>query len=946
MLFWESIPQRGFTMWEICRTPLGYNTFLHTSSRVRSATLGFVVEPRCGSVPSRIAKNGNLEIRGGAVKNMNTYSRFFITLFAFVCATTWPLASHAASISQEEISELNTKLAEAGKSASSARKKLAIRRVIRECEGLLKKHTTTPNRFEVLAVLFRSQQALVSLDNSSLNRRAFLATSEQLAAAPNEYAALRLDADLLLTQAKSARQGGDSHARSDALRPLVERYRDTDVEAKVIRIAMIMALELGNTTLVNELRDVVAKRFPGDQSLIRFQREKLSGQVFGAPFIGSFKRADGKTVNFPMDYLGTTTLLYFWSKEGDGLEDLKAIADAWKLAGTEIELKPAGRFQIISMNMDGLPDAGEGILRGLGVDWPALAMPGGTENPVFQTYVKREVPTVLTVSPTGYAALYLSGGRSDRTYERRFQSWLARSWAKPRYASQLQSVFSGESLVIPTQGDFDPSAPPEYSAANPGPDKLSRTDASVPEEKLREIQKCFIEPPLRFRTPREEVIVNYEKADALCRAAIAEHSDAPDLWIVRNRRIAALMGLWKARGDLEAFSSAVDEAKVALKGDFPKGTDVVARLCLTREELRGSAAPKAVIKSFVKDDTSASELFAASLLAHDTGDRLLHEHYRRAFLDKHANLPEMWTATAFLLDRYHRYWQYHPPFVAGWTYGRRQGYFLAIGTPEDADRTLDLELKALDGTTLKIPGESKDKWSVLLFSNSWVDDKKAPIPGIVTRYLNPLIEKRPSEDIRVIVAVLDGEASSIQAYLEDNPLNCTTLLVPGGIQNPIVRQLGILDVDTVPNVVIVRPDGSIALTLSGLVGGKSQSAIQNTIELHDEKRVDAALARGDLDEAKRLAFAHAPIEQVRPADAPRNWKPKKLTVPHIRSRAKVYLAMGDLEAAYADAQHCFLEVNSKAGHLTMRTEDLEVTEALRDKIQKQLQANTNKPPKN
>ena len=125
---------------------------------------------------------------------------------------------------------------------------------------------------------------------------------------------LRLDADLLLTQAESARQGGDTHARSDALRPLVERYRDTDVEAKVIRIAMIMALEFGNTKLVNDLRKVVAQRFPGDMDLINFQREKLAGQVFGAPFIGTFERGDGKRVRFPMDFLGTTTAIYFWSK--------------------------------------------------------------------------------------------------------------------------------------------------------------------------------------------------------------------------------------------------------------------------------------------------------------------------------------------------------------------------------------------------------------------------------------------------------------------------------------------------------------------------------------------------------------------------------------------------------------------------------------------------------
>ena len=167
----------------------------------------------------------------------------------------------AALVSDDEIVELNAKLTKAVESASAARKKLAIRRVIREVEALIKKHPSAPNRYELLNTLFRSQQVLVGLDDSATNRRVFLATCEKLAAAPNDYAALRLDADLLLTQAKSARKGGDSHARSDALRPLVERYRDTEVEAKVIRIAMIMGLELGNTRLVNDLRRVVAERF-------------------------------------------------------------------------------------------------------------------------------------------------------------------------------------------------------------------------------------------------------------------------------------------------------------------------------------------------------------------------------------------------------------------------------------------------------------------------------------------------------------------------------------------------------------------------------------------------------------------------------------------------------------------------------------------------------------
>lgn len=882
---------------------------------------------------------------------MNRLSRIVVILLVLTSASVWSSPTmgqgqnQAVLISGDEIAALNAKRSEASEAASSARKKLAIRRVIREGEALIKKHPSAANRYEVLSILFRSQQVLVSLDKSATNRKAFLATCEKLAAAPNEYAALRLDADLLLTQAKSARQGADSHARSDALRPLVKGYRDTDVEAKVIRIAMIMALEFGNSRLVNDLRNVIAQRLPGDMDLINFQREKLAGQVFGAPFIGTFERGDGKTVRFPMDFLGTTTVLYCWSKEKDGVEDLKALAADWKKVQVEFEKKPAGRFQFVSMNMDGLPDAGESILRGLGLDWQALKMPKGQDNPIYLTYVKRDTPTIVIVSPTGYVALYLSGGRSDRTWERRLQSMLASMWAQPRYCSQLQSIFAGEFLVLDPQGAFDPAAPPEYKAIASGDagkaakqDKLPRTAASVPEEKLRAIQGCFIDPPLRYRTPHDQVIANYKKADALCRAAITAHPKAPDLWIVRNRRITALMGLWKTRGDQEAFAAAVVEANVAVKGVYPKGTDVVARLCMARETLRAADAdPKAVINGFMKalgaQQVSGPALVATSLLALDTGDRLRHDQYRRTFLDKHADAPTMWTVTAFLLDRYHRYWMYHPPFTAGWTYGRRQGHFLAIGAPENAQRTFKAEFKTLDGETVKIPESSNGKWTVITFASS------AQGNGYM-RGIGSFIKARPFEDVNRMSAVLSDDADAVRAVLKElkAPDDFLTLLVPGGLQNPIVHQLGILAEDSFgrgqrPNVVILRPNGSIAIALSGLTMQYNKgSVVQNVIEFHDEKMVDDLLARGDLEQAKRLAFAHAPVKQLPPPDAPRNWKPKKISVPHLRSRAKVYLAMGDLKAAFADAEQAYLAVNIQAGYISMRTDYLEETQALKETI--------------
>ena len=843
-----------------------------------------------------------------------------------------------------EIKELDAKRIEAGKAASAARKKLAIRRVIREAEALIKKHSSSPNRYEVLSILFRSQQMLVGLDKSSTNRKAFLATCEKLASAPNEYASLRLDADLLLTQAESARKGGDSHARSNALRPLVDRYRDTEVEAKVIRIAMIMALEFGNNTLVNDLRKVIAERMPGNLDLINFQRDKLAGQVFGAPFIGSFEWGDGKAARFPMDFLGTTTAVYFWSKEEGGLEDLKELAEAWKTNVSDSEVAAAGRFRFVSVNLDDLPDAGESILSSHGLDWPALRMEGGKENPIYKAYCRFH-PRVLRISPTGYAAMFLTSSRAGRGYERNLQSWLARQWTRADYNSHLQSIFAGEFLIIPTEDSFDPAAPPEWKAAttkeSAASKKLKRTDSSVPDEHLKEIQACFIAPPVRYVTPYDQVLENYKKADSLCRKAISSYPAAPDLWIVRNRRIVALLGLWKLKGEYRYFSDAVEEAKATIEAEPPKGADVIARFCLARESLRkADIDPEVLIRGFAEADgkqASAPKLAVAALLALDVGERKLHEEYRRAFLDAYAEHPAMWTITAFFLERYHRYWMYHPPFVAGWTYGRRQGHFLGIGESEDANRSLSLELKTLDGDTVRFPKEDEEKWTIVSFVSN------AEQSNYVARY-GKFISERPVDNANLITVVLDDDANATRQALEakKSPDSFPTMLLPGGIRNPVVQKLGITvdgeDVEPnrrVPNLLLLRPDGGIALMLSGsTMRFNKVNVMQNVIELHDEKMVDEALSRGDIEEAKRLAFAHAPVEQLPPPDAPRNWKPKKISIPHLRSRAKVYLVMGELESAATDAEEVYLAVNQKAGYISMRTDDLEEIEALQETIRK------------
>ena len=878
--------------------------------------------------------------------NRSQWMDMIAPVLAVLCLSACAAAQEQQRlIPTKAITSLQTQLDEAKQAKSSARQKLAIRRVIRACEELLAKNKTAANRFEAFGVLFRSQQKLIGLDNSSTNRRAFLKTCRQLAAAPNEYATLRLDADLLLSQTELAQQGADQRARAAALGPLIDRYRDTEVEVKVIRIAMLMALEFGDASLIAHLRQVIAERFPGNPEMINFQRDKLAGQVFGAPFIGRFDLADGTAVSFPMDFMGKTTALYFWSQDNGGVEDLKELAEAWKKLKAESDA--AERYQFVSFNLDDLPDAGESVLRDLGLDWPAIRLPGGRENPVYKTYVRVD-PFKLTMAPSGYTAMFMTGGggsgrgtKSKFGYERNLQSSLARVWTKPQYTRQFQSLLGGEFLVVDSENDFNPAAPPEWKAAAAGnsdqSQQLPRSPKSVPVEKLNAIQACFVKPPHRYRLSSAQVQANFEKVDSLCQQAIAEHPDADDLWIVRNRRIVALLGLWKLHGSQPHFAAARQEAETAIQQGYPEGTDVVARFCLARQTLRTEDTDlPGVIRAFVDEQPKTATVnAAASLLALEIGERKLHEQYRRASLDQHAQNPVLWNATSFLLDRYHRYWLYHPPFTAGWTYGRRQGHFLAIGTPEDAQRSLALELQTLDGETLRIPQDTAGKWTIIEFRPN------AETTPHLLRY-GTFVNDRAFDDVRQVVAILNENASAAreacakrleeQKKRRQSPEQFQTLLVPGGIEHPIVQKLGILADETKPDILILRPDGSIAAFLSSLtMSAQHGNVMQNVIEWQDEKAVDAALADGDLEEAKRLAFAHAPIEQATPPEQKK--KPaKKIGVPHLRGRTKVYLAMGDLEAAQADAQEAYLEVNRLAGWLSMRTQALEETEKLKASI--------------
>ena len=854
-----------------------------------------------------------------------------VLLIGLVFAAFTGLASVAGTIPEAEINSVRTTLDGASEARTEARKRMSIKRAIRSGEALIEQNPDASNRFEILGILYEAGVRLMELDGSQESRRALLETCRKLAEAPDEYAAIRLDADLMLSQAELAKDGAGLKQRGSALLPLIERYRGTEVEKKVLRLTLLMALEFGDIPIVSEIREIIAKRCPEDLDLIIFQREQLKGQVFGAPFVGSFRRSDGTAYRYPLDGLGRTTMVYFWTQENQGLEDLASLVKTYK----EKKEVFANRLRIVSMNLDELPDAGESHLLKLGVDWPALHLPGGRSNKVFQAY-GRGAPSMVTVTPTGYAALFMSTGKEGgvRDYTRWSGSSMAREWTRERYGRYLQSIFNAEFMLLPAGKAFDPSFPPELMAVTDAT-PLQRNTSVVPEQALLDLQACFASLAKRVKSSDTDLISSYQKALALCEKTIGEHGGASDLWVVRNRRLMALLSLWKLTAEHEHYAAAIQEAKVILEQSVPPGAELLARFCLARHSLRDvDVDHKAAIEAFRSENQQTApglSLALASLLALDVADRQLHEKYRDEILANHAEEPPMWSFTSFLLDRHVRYWQYTAPYTGGWSFGRRQSYFLNLGHSDEAQRSLEGDLVGLDGKPFTIPGGSGGKWNIMVVAGDWTKFDRSPMP-LLAYTLQDYATNRPFDDV-MFSLVLTDENGPKQVMYKDKPVECMTFRAPEGLDSPLLQKAGVLSEDESPNAVLIRPDGTIAAALSGFaLKDKARGAVlRNVIHQHDEQVIISLIEKGDATKARDMIMALAPVWDP---EAPENKRKRKPQYPHahLRSRARVYLALGDYEAALADAQQVVMRQSSTDGGMSLRTRELEEAEALRDRI--------------
>jgi hypothetical protein len=771
-------------------------------------------------------------------------------------------------IPASEITSLEAELAKGMRARSEIDIRRACKSVARKAAALIEASPEAPNRHAAMAVLFRSQKGMLALENSEENRAAIFKTCHKLTDVPDEYAKIRFEAEMLLSQRDLAKQNATVAQRVAVLEKLLMSYRGTPAEARSLMLVSLIAAKLQAFDLVHKIRDRMSERCAGDHDVIAFRRRRVSTGRLNAVFSGTYKTVGGGSVTFPHDRMGRHYLMVFWSKKTAGYEELLGRVK-------EQQKSLPGRFEVYSFNLDELPDAGQSILRKMGLASTAMHLPGGRANSAYRAYAAMD-PVMLLVNGQGHVNLKM--GRR----EPELGMWLD----DERYLAQLGYLFTGDFLVADT----------------------GKT-GQVFRKTLNAIQLCFPPPPLRYRLATAESLANYKKAEKLCAVAIKQHSAAPDIWVVRNRRIIALLGMWNLAREPKYLAQAVKEARAVLAMDLPPEAQVVARFCVVKDALRRSdAAPETLLSRFVEasggDKAPPLALAAAAILAVEANASTPFRQYRGALLDlQEGDHPTLWPVLSSLRDRVyvHRLFWGNP---GRWGYTRIQRYRargLIVSVPTDTSRLFRAEFKTLGGRKLSFPRNATGAFTVIVFAEPPADaaDKKRFVQSISQH-----AQTAAGKNAKLLVVFLSEDAKMLSALMKENKWTFQAVMAPGGLRNPLVRRLGILSADRVPNVVLLRPDGTIAWTISGLtfpIHGCSVPtwmpvAISANIEKCEMETALAAIEKGDFKKALALfdAATQSPVAGVKRALA--RWR----RADHLHGRALATMGLKDWPGALVE----------------------------------------------
>ena len=133
------------------------------------------------------------------VNRMSVYR--LLTACLLLCASLLVVAQDAPAIPAEKIAALEAAAARAKKARPrSSTQRRIYKGIIRNGKALVAAHPEADNRFQVLGIMLKNQKVLLNLEKNDRNRTTLFEICSQLAKAPDKWATVRLDADVLLSE--------------------------------------------------------------------------------------------------------------------------------------------------------------------------------------------------------------------------------------------------------------------------------------------------------------------------------------------------------------------------------------------------------------------------------------------------------------------------------------------------------------------------------------------------------------------------------------------------------------------------------------------------------------------------------------------------------------------------------------------------------------------------
>jgi tetratricopeptide (TPR) repeat protein len=712
-----------------------------------------------------------------------------------------------APISESFITRLKSDLAALETIESTTERRMACKRIVRRAESLVEKSPESDERFTVLGVVFEAQKVMFTMRQSAEYHEALMATADKLVGAPDEYADIRLGADVLVQQSKLS---ADSSPIDQAITiaELADRYRGTSAEAESLMVASMVSFDLGNRALLEAFRKALSTRFGDDPRVTVFMRERFAaGSEINLR--GQFERSDGKRISLP---IGQTYVVCFWSLDAPLLKD--------KIAQiTALQERNKGQFKVFSFNLDELPDGGSSALKRMKLDWIPMLLPGGIDSPTWRSTGGVNLFSAHVVSPYGLARM-----NSTRQRPAALQTQHRAAFETPRRLALLRSLCIGDFLILGPPGTRD-------SVTVPGKRIPGRT--SVSPETVREIRSCFPAPPTRYRLTPEEEQKNYEKAERLCGEVVAKHPDAPDMWIFHNHRTIALLGMWRLSGELDYLDRAVVSAKAALAMNLPPVARAVPQFCLATHALMDDDADVAEILSQLVNNTdkrAGAGHAAALMLAVEAHSRDQYVKYRDILLKDYIEDASVWPVTSLLLDR---------------SASSRSFEKALPGTSADTveghgpRRMFRSNWTTSDGKQASIPANTNGIVNAVVFIELTGDRNAVALQKRVVDHLVGAIARRPRKDLKLTGVFRSGDTNKVAALMKQNKWAFEAVCLAEPEWQRPARELGIFAADLRPNVFLVHPDGSIMLALTGV---SSDTERPETLT----KRIDEVLVDRDL----------------------------------------------------------------------------------------------------